>query len=114
MKINVIDVIDVMHDLYEGVLRYDMASIISKLIDFKYFILESLNFKIKYNLYNPHEKNIPPAIKEGHLKSKSIIYSAAEINALVNHFRFIVGDIVSKGNKIWEFYLLVLKITEMI
>jgi len=59
--------IDVMHDLYEGILRYDMANIISKLIDLNYFTLESLNFKIKYNLYNPHEKNIPPTIKENHL-----------------------------------------------
>jgi len=61
--------VDVMHDLYEGILRY-MANIISKkkLIDLNYFTLESLNFKIKYNLYNPHEKNISPAIKENHLK----------------------------------------------
>jgi len=106
--------VDVMHDLYEGILRYDMANIISKLIDLNYFTLESLNFKIKYNLYNPHEKNIPPAIKENHLKNGSIICSAAEMNTLVNNFRFIVGDIVPQGNKIWEFYLLAMKITEII
>lgn len=102
--------VDVMHDLYEGVLRYDMANVMSKLIYLNYFTLESLNFKIKYNLYNPHEKNIPPVIKESHLKN-GIIRSAAEMNALVNNFRFIVVDIVFQGNKIWEFYLLVLKIT---
>lgn len=72
--------VDIMHDLYEGVLRYDMANIISKLIHLKYFTLESLNFKIKYNLYDPHEKNIPPAIKESHLKNGNIICSAAEMN----------------------------------
>lgn len=72
--------IDVMHDLYEGVLRYDMANIISKLISLKYFTIETLNFKIKYNLYNPNEKNIPPAIKESNLKNGSIICSAAETN----------------------------------
>jgi len=36
------------------------------------------------------------------------------MNTLVNNFRFIVGDIVSQGNKIWEFYLLALKITKII
>lgn len=103
-----------MHDLYEGVLRYDLANIISKLIDLKYFTLESLNFKIKYNLYNPHEKNIPPAIKESHLKNRYIICSAAEMSALLNHFRFIVGDIVTQGNNIWKLYLLILKIIEIV
>jgi len=88
-----------MHDLYEGVLRYDMANIISKLIFSNYFTLQSLNFKIKYNLYNAHEINIPPAIKESHLKNGSIICSAAEMNALVNNFRFIVGDIIPQGNE---------------
>lgn len=35
------------------------------------------------------------------------------MNTLVNHFRFIVGDIVPQGDKIWEFYLLALKIKEI-
>lgn len=56
--------VDIMHDLYEGVLRYDMANIISKLIDLNYFTLESLNFKIKYNLYNPHEKTYLQPLKK--------------------------------------------------
>lgn len=106
--------IDVMHDLYEGVLRYDMANIISKLIFSNYFTLQSLNFKIKYNVYNPHEINIPPAIKESNLKNGNIICSAVKINVMVNNFRFIVGDIIPQGNKIWDFYLLALKITEIV
>lgn len=106
--------IDVMHDLYEGILRYDMANIISKLITLIYFAIETLNFKVKYNLYNPYEINIPPAIKENHLKNGSIVCSAAEMDALVNNFRFIVGDTVPQGNKIWELNLLSLKITEIV
>lgn len=36
------------------------------------------------------------------------------MDALVNNFRFIVGDIVLQGNEIWELYLLVSKITEIV
>lgn len=103
-----------MHDLYEGILRYDMANIISKLIHLKYFTIETLNFKIKYNLYNPHEKNIPPAIKESHLKNGNIICSAAEMHALINNFRFIIGDLVPRGDQIWKLYLFALQITEIV
>lgn len=39
---------DLMHDMLEGILRYDMAQIISQLIKRKYFSLEQLNERIKY------------------------------------------------------------------
>jgi len=37
-----------MHDVLEGILRYDMAEIINCLIKKKYFSLEQLNERIKY------------------------------------------------------------------
>lgn len=47
---------DIMHDLYEGVYRYDIALIIKSLVDEKLFSLEALNEHIKYFEYSYNEK----------------------------------------------------------
>lgn len=47
---------DVMHDLYEGICRYDMSKIINSLIKEKCFSLKILNNRIRY--FN-HRCNIP-------------------------------------------------------
>lgn len=46
-----------MHDIPEGVARYDMALIINGLIEQKYFKLEELNNRIMFN-YGVTEKKI--------------------------------------------------------
>jgi len=49
---------DIMHDLYEGIYRYDMAFIIQYFIQNKYFSLSILNFRIKYFSINFNKFNI--------------------------------------------------------
>lgn len=105
---------DVMHDLFEGVHRYDMAQIIKKLILNKHFTLDVLNSRIKYFKYEPFEKNIPPPLKWDHINSGCIIMLAAEMLCLVRNFRFIIGDLVPSDSYVWEFYLIVLEITEIL
>lgn len=103
-----------MHDLYEGIHRYNMGCIINKLILEGHFTLEHLNSRIKYFNYDLCEKNVPPPIKCKHLKNGYIICSAAEMLCLVRNFRFIVGDLVPKENLTWSFYLVLLEITDLL
>lgn len=105
---------DVMHDLLEGVHRYDMARILKCLISDGCFTIEVLNIRIKYTRYESNEKNILPAIKEDQLNNGYIVCSAAEMCNLVRNLRFIVGDLVPLQNKYWTFYLLLLKITNIL
>ncbi|CAG9765739.1 unnamed protein product [Ceutorhynchus assimilis] len=105
---------DIMHDLFEGVRRYDMAHIVSALIASNFFSLSTLNSKIKYFSYHNDEKNLPPNIKQEHLNNGSIVSSAAEMLTLVRNFRFIIGDFVPEGNEIWDFYLKLLDITDLL
>lgn len=105
---------DVMHDLFEGVHRYDMCVIINNLISKKYFTLNMLNSRIKYHTYNKFEKNIPPCFSSEQLKSDSLIMSASEMLILVLNFRFIIGDLVPQNDQTWKFYLIILEITEIL
>lgn len=105
---------DIMHDLYEGMFRYDMALIISALISKNFFNLDNLNSRLKYYTYENFEKNIPPDIKKEHLNNGSIISSAAEMLCLVKNFRILIGDLVPVNNRIWEFYLILLDLVEIL
>lgn len=72
-------VCDIMHDLFEGVHRYDIALIIWSLIRHKFFTLNTLNSRIKYLSYHTFETNKPPYIKSDHLINGSVICSASEM-----------------------------------
>jgi len=95
---------DIMHDLYEGIYRYDMAFIIQYFIQNKYFSLSILNSRIKYFSYSNFEKNKPPSVTKNHLINGCIIFSASEMVCLVRHFNLIIGDLVPRNDKVWQFY----------
>lgn len=90
--------LDIMHDLYEGVYRYDMALIINELINNNFITLEILNERIKYFTYDDFE-NIPPPVKLDHLKKRCIVFSASEMHCFVKNFRFLIGDLIPDSEK---------------
>lgn len=97
---------DLMHDVLEGVLRYDMAQIIDHLIKKKYFSLEQLNERIKYlKFFNIDYSNPIPQIISEHLKKKYIIISASEMSALTIYFGILVGDFIPLSEPVWNFYI---------
>jgi len=58
---------DVMHDIFEGICRYEIAKILNNLINIeKLFSLNTLNNRIRFH----NDKNISPAINETLLKIK--------------------------------------------
>lgn len=107
---------DVMHDLYEGVCRYDMAKIINALIQEKYFSLKLLNSRLQY--FN-HKCNIDignsvPPINEHHLKQGFLVMSSSEMSALVTYFGIVIGDKVLEDDPYWQLYLLVIEIIHIV
>lgn len=106
---------DLMHDLLEGVLRYDMAFIINNLIKRKYFSLNLLNDRIKFFKFSKADSgNLMPQIKSEHLKRNHLIMSASEMLSLIIYFSFLVGDLVSQNEPIWKFYVITLQIVEIL
>uniref|UniRef100_A0ABD2WYI1 ATP-dependent DNA helicase n=1 Tax=Trichogramma kaykai TaxID=54128 RepID=A0ABD2WYI1_9HYME len=94
----------VMHDLMEGVCRYDMALILNYFIfTIKAFSLEDLNLWIRAYDYRPKlTVNKPPEIMESSLKKGYIILSSSEMLCLVKNVCLIIGDAISKDNDVWE------------
>lgn len=106
---------DLMHDCFEGVLRYDMAFIIAALLDLNYFNLDHLNNRIKYFKFSKADAgNVMPQIKSEHLKKKHLIMSASEMLALTVYFGLLVGDLVPETEPVWRFYILILQLIDIL
>lgn len=93
---------DIMHDLLEGVRRYDMAKILNLFIYKKeYFTLQQLNSRIKYFDYNQFYDvgNRIPTILEAHIKKGVLIMSSAEMMAFVIYFSILFkkGCVIHTG-----------------
>jgi len=64
-----------MHDIPEGVARFDMAGIINHLIIKKYFTLDILNKRIElFNYGITERKNTPPSIIQNNFKKRLYYY----------------------------------------
>jgi len=107
-------VCDFMHDIPEGVARYDMALIISGLIEKNYFSMAELNNRILMFNYGVTEKqNTPPFIRDTDIKKGCIIMSASEMLCLVRYFSLIVGELVPYNSDYWKLYLILHKIIDL-
>lgn len=103
--------IDPMHDLLEGICRYDIAKILNNLMyEEKAFSVEILNDRIKHFIPPSYDKNIS-TIKSESINNGIIILSTSEMHYLILYLGLFVGDLVSTKNLIWKLYLMLRKIT---
>ncbi|XP_070525972.1 uncharacterized protein [Cardiocondyla obscurior] len=102
--------VDPMHDLYEGICRYNIAKILKNFIyEEKLFSLSILNERIR-NFDCISSKTINFRIQPESIKNELIILSASEMKYLVYNFPFFIGDLIPNNNKIWKLFLTVRKI----
>lgn len=107
-------VCDFMHDIPEGVARYDMALIISGLIEQNCFSLAELNNRIlMFNYGVTEKKNTPPLIRDSDIKKGCIIMSASEMLCLARYFSLIVGELVPYDSIYWKLYLTLHQIIDL-
>lgn len=102
-------VVDVMHDVFEGICKYTLARIIDWYIRQGIFDLDTLNNRIKSFAFNHIEKAQKPMPilretgKKGTLKIK-IKQSSAEMLCLTRFFGLIIGDKITEPGPHWELY----------
>lgn len=108
--------VDIMHDVLEGVCNYDLAPLLNYFIlKFKYFSLDTLNNRIQCFNYGPIEnQNRPPLLSVDFLKTNQIKMSATEMLCFTRHLGLMIGDLVPTNSEIWEIYLILKQIIDII
>lgn len=102
--------VDPMHDIFEGICRYDIGNIFNTLINKKkFFTLHVFHERIRF--FNKHYfgENIP-LITLDSIEKELIIISASEMKYLILNLNLFIGDLVPLNNEIWELYLLLRQI----
>lgn len=106
---------DIMHDIYCGIGRYDMARIINHCIKMKYFDLKQLNERLKYFDYSDTDRgNKLSNISQNDLDAGSIVITAAQMSYLISYFTLIVGDLIPEDDDVWIFYLDLYEIVDLV
>ena len=100
---------DIMHDLFEGVVPYQLKLLIRHCVCFKYFTIETMNERIKsYDFGSNSPTQIDariitnPAIK--------IRQSASQMMSLSREFPMLVADMIPQHDTNWYSFVLLLKI----
>ncbi|KAJ8677795.1 hypothetical protein QAD02_013582 [Eretmocerus hayati] len=105
---------DAMHDLNEGICRYDMGFILHELIyEEPRFSLNDLQTRISEFNYT-RDRNTIPSLSEHQIKRDYLILSASEMAFLVENLALLVGDRVPSTNKCWKLYLLLREIMSIV
>ncbi|XP_066585526.1 uncharacterized protein [Prorops nasuta] len=108
--------VDAMHNILEGVARYDMGLVLNYFIyQQKFFTIEDLNIRIQGFDYGlDANTNKPTRIYESHVKNGYIIMSSSEMHSFLNSFNLIIRHKIPESDKIWNLYLTLKSITNIV
>lgn len=102
--------VDSMHDLFEGICRYDVAKILKNFIyKEKFLSLHILNERIQ-NFDSTCNQNIAFRIESESVKRELIILTASEMLFLVQNLPFFIGEFIPENNQVWDLFLNLRKI----
>ncbi|KAK9736409.1 hypothetical protein QE152_g12506 [Popillia japonica] len=105
--------VDIMHDIYEGICRYDIGHILSYYIyEKRYFTINHLNHNLK--CFNFCNENKPPLISEVQVKKKYIMFSASEMKSFIRVFGVLIGEFIPVNDLVWDLYKLLRQICEIV
>ncbi|KAF0700218.1 MULE domain-containing protein, partial [Aphis craccivora] len=106
---------DIMHDILEGVGKYDLAFLISYYVeDLKIFTLQVLNERIVCFDYWPDRGSKPCVLHIEHLRKINIRLSASETMSLIRYFGLLIGYFVPLNDPVWCLYILLRQIIDII
>lgn len=106
---------DLLHDVFEGILKYDICHIILCFIKNKTFDLELLNIRKENFQYGETENgNKSPPIQIHHLKKFRLKMSAREMLTFAHFFPLMIGDMVERGNDVWKFVINLIEMLDLL
>ncbi|XP_067621220.1 uncharacterized protein [Eurosta solidaginis] len=95
----------IVHDLYEGVCRYDICEILKYFISEKqFFSIETFNYrKQMFNYGECAIGNMSPPLDLLQITSNKMKMSAREMMTFIHFLPLIIGDLVPREDDIWSF-----------
>lgn len=109
--------LDVSHDLFEGVVQYDLCFILKYFIcTTKRFTLENFDkIIIEFNYGSADASNKPPPLSAAFHKKRTLRMSASETACLLKYLGLMIGGIEGVANdKVWQLYIILRKLTDII
>lgn len=94
---------DIMHDLFEGIVPYEIKLILSNLKLMGYVTADVLNMRICHFPFNANDVKNKPV--EQPLDFKTIVGTAAQKWCLLRFLPLLIGDLIPEGNKEWHLLL---------
>ena len=101
---------DIMHDLFESVIPYELKLLIGYCINKSYFSIHTLNHRLSAFDFGYSEIGDRPASIDSEAKLRQ---TASQNLLLARIFPLLVGDLVPRGNSNWDCLLKLLKICEI-
>ena len=107
---------DAMHDFLEGVAQYEIKLLLRHCIDIKYLTLTEYNRYVVFFGYGHNETDKPGIVVSKLLRSndKKFHLSAAQTLLLCWLLSIVIGDCVPEEDKHWKYFLLLLKIYDIV
>lgn len=113
--------VDIMHDINEGVLPYNLCEVILYFIEHNYFTLAMLNkekHSVKYSELEENNRSGTITLKS--LLTKKLKMNASESHSFAHHLPFILLNIIDKNkleqlenNEVWRFLLITIRFLDM-
>ena len=100
---------DIMHDLYEGIVPYELKLLIRYCINQKYFTVDELNGRMeRYHFEGNKPRPFDPSlVRNTDLKIKQ---SASQMMALSQQLPLLIADKIPLDDPHWNSFLLLLRI----
>ncbi|XP_013413276.1 uncharacterized protein LOC106175700 [Lingula anatina] len=112
-------VVDIMHDLLEGVCSLEVKLILNGLIQSNVLTIDELNAQIKsfnYGFCDSHNKPTTNTITELSLRNPDGAsgQSASQMWCLVRYLPLMIGHMVDENNEYWQLLIVLLKCMDII
>ncbi|XP_055701281.1 uncharacterized protein LOC129802993 [Phlebotomus papatasi] len=106
---------DLMHDMYAGVCRYDLAKILNYFIyEKKFFSLDTLNYrKQMFNCGKSEIANVSPPIERHHIQNGKFKMTSAEMKMFMHFILLMIGDLIPENDRVYQFLVTLIKILDI-
>lgn len=106
--------LDLMHDFFEGIFKYDICQILLYFINKGVISLKELNDRINCFQYGSEEvRYIPNILEKKNLGQFNLKMTAREAWQFLYLLPILIGDKIDEGDEVWKLLLILMKIIEI-